>query len=351
MASLSPSMPLALSSAAITTATTGGASFGLFYRKKKDPSSTIHRLNNLVVCSGSNGSGEESNNSLWPGKFVDRREALIGLGGLYGSASSAFGVDPFALAAPVTTPDPSKCGSSTDLADGVKDLVCCPPSTNNVKPFLKPRVRKAAQSLDKEYIEKYKEAVALMKALPDDDPRSFKQQALVHCAYCTGGYDQLGLPVELQVHFSWLFFPFHRFYLYFHERILGSLIKDPDFALPFWNYDAPQGMEIPKIYTDKSSSLYDAFRDGRHQPPTLVDLDYNDVEPTISREKIIQCNLSVMYRQVVSGARTPLLFFGQPYRSGSNPSPGDFFFQPYNFFFQKKEKIKKTIIYSYGYVR
>lgn len=109
MASLSPSMPLALSSAAITTATTGGASFGLFYRKKKDPSSTIHRLNNLVVCSGSNGSGEESNNSLWPGKFVDRREALIGLGGLYGSASSAFGVDPFALAAPVTTPDPSKC--------------------------------------------------------------------------------------------------------------------------------------------------------------------------------------------------------------------------------------------------
>ncbi|XP_038894088.1 polyphenol oxidase, chloroplastic-like [Benincasa hispida] len=325
MASLSTPMPLALPSATTTTTAGGGASFGPFCRNKKVPSSTIHKTNKLVItCSGSNGNanGEKSNNSLWPGKFIDRREALIGLGGLYGTASSTFGADPFALADPVETPDPAKCHVIKNLTKDIKELNCCPPSTDNVKPFLKLRVRKAAQSLDKEYIEKYKEAVALMRALPDDDPRSFKQQADVHCAYCNGGYNQLGFSVELQVHFSWLFFPFHRYYLYFHERILGSLIKDPDFALPFWNYDAPEGMEIPKIFTDESSSLYDAFRDGLHQPPTLVVLDYNKIDPDVPRQTQIDNNLTIMHRQVVSGATTPLLFFGQPYRSGKQPNPG-----------------------------
>ena len=30
-----------------------------------------------------------------------------------------------------------------------------------------------------------------------------------------------------------------RFYLYFHERILGKLIGDDTFALPFWNWTRP----------------------------------------------------------------------------------------------------------------
>ncbi|MFS7947023.1 putative catechol oxidase [Helianthus anomalus] len=43
-----------------------------------------------------------------------------------------------------------------------------------------------------------------------------------------------GFPdIEIQIHNSWLFFPFHRWYLYFYERILGKLINDPTFALPF----------------------------------------------------------------------------------------------------------------------
>ncbi|MCD9646840.1 hypothetical protein HAX54_037036 [Datura stramonium] len=168
---------------------------------------------------------------------------LLGSGGLYG-ASTLVGGRPFAFAAPVDRPDVTKCGSA-DLRPGAAPVNCCPPPTGNIIDFQLPppsttlRIRPAAHS---------------MKQLPDDDPRSFKQQANVRCAYCDGAYDQLGFPnLELQVHSSWLFFPFHRCYLYFFERILGSLINDPIFVMPFLNWDHPDGMRIPAMYANPSS--------------------------------------------------------------------------------------------------
>jgi len=104
--------------------------------------------------------------------------------------------------------------------------------------------------------------------------------------------------VELQVHNSWLFFPFHRCYLYFFERILGSLIGDPSFAVPFWNWDAPDGMRMPAMYADPSSQLFDPRRDGRHAPPRLINLDYNGREPRFTDKQQVDHNLRVMYRQV-----------------------------------------------------
>ncbi|KAJ4976221.1 hypothetical protein NE237_001327 [Protea cynaroides] len=161
-----------------------------------------------------------------------------------------------------------------------------------------------------------------MKALPDDDPRNFAKQANVHCAYCNGAFDQNGYPnLELQIHFSWLFFPWHRYYLYFYERILGKLINDPAFALPFWNYDSPPGMTIPPFFTDKNSPLYDPFRDPYHQPPSVIDLNYSGTDSNATPEQVVATNLSTMYRQIV-GAKIPLLFFGAPYRAGDQPSPG-----------------------------
>ncbi|KAJ6314309.1 hypothetical protein OIU78_017890 [Salix suchowensis] len=46
------------------------------------------------------------------------------------------------------------------------------------------RMRRAAHLVDSAYVAKYAKAIAMMKSLPDDDPRSFKNQANVHCAYC-----------------------------------------------------------------------------------------------------------------------------------------------------------------------
>src|SRR3954466_8982583 len=61
------------------------------------------------------------------------------------------------------------------------------------------------------------------------DPRGWMQQANVHCWMCGGG------PVE--VHQTWRFLPWHRMYLLFHERILGKLVNDNSFRLPYWDWD------------------------------------------------------------------------------------------------------------------
>ncbi|RDX69469.1 hypothetical protein CR513_51411, partial [Mucuna pruriens] len=235
-----------------------------------------------------------------------------------------------AFAAPVITPELNSC-----VPPAIPDPCynCCPPSptspTSPVIDFKFPtnntllRVRQPAHSVSYKYLDKYKEAVSLMKALPPDDPRNFTQQANVHCAYCDGGYSQNGFPnCELQVHASWLFFPFHRLYLYFYERILGSLIGDPTFALPFWNWDNPPGMEIPQFYTDQSSPLYDPLRDACHQPPVIVDLNYNNDQLGTDPKQQIETNLCTMYRQVVSQGKLPSLFLGKAYRAGYPPNPG-----------------------------
>ncbi|KAL5772484.1 hypothetical protein ACOSQ2_012408 [Xanthoceras sorbifolium] len=260
-------------------------------------------------------------------KKVDRRDVLLGLGGLYGVTS--FSSDPLALAAPVSAPDLSTCGKA-DLPDSAKPTNCCPPKSTRIIDFKLPppsnsalRIRPAAHLADDAYIDKYYKAIELMKALPADDPRNFMQQANVHCAYCDGAYHQIGFPnLDLQVHNSWLFFPFHRYYLYFYEKILGKLIDDPTFALPFWNWDSPPGMQMPLMFTNPKSPLYNTLRNSKHQPPTLIDLDYNGTEETTTNGNQVSSNLTIMYRQMVSNGKTPKLFLGSTYRAGEEPDPG-----------------------------
>ncbi|CAL5411198.1 unnamed protein product [Camellia sinensis] len=248
---------------------------------------------------------------------LDRRNMLIGLGG-YGAATLAG--NPPATASPVS-PDLTKCRPS-ELAPGEISTNCCPPKSTKIIDFKLPpppttaRVRPAAHLVDCDYIAKFSDALALMKALPNDDPRSFTQQANVHCAYCDGAYD------HFEVHKSWLFFPFHRYYLYFFEKILGKLIGDPSFAIPFWNWDSPIGMNMPPIYADPKSPLYDRLRDAKHQPPNPIDLNYHLTDKNIAWVNLISNNLTTMYRQVVSASKTAQLFLGSAYRAGTKPEPG-----------------------------
>jgi polyphenol oxidase len=286
----------------------------------------VHRVACKATSNGDQILPSSSNDrQAIPGKF-ERRDVLIGLGGLYG-AGSLYN-DPLALAAPVSAPDITKCGKA-DIPAGSKPVNCCPKPSSKIIDFKLPpqnsplRVRPAAHLADKNYTAKYNKAIELMKALPADDPRSFAQQANVHCAYCNGAYDQVGSSnLEYQVHSSWLFFPFHRYYLYFYEKILGKLIGDPTFALPFWNWDSPPGMSMPAIFANSKSSLYDSFRNANHQPPTLLDLDYSGTDVSTSNQDQISSNLAIMYRQMVSSAKNAELFFGSPYRAGDEADPG-----------------------------
>ncbi|GLJ28488.1 hypothetical protein SUGI_0560430 [Cryptomeria japonica] len=249
---------------------------------------------------------------------IDRRQLLL--------SSSTLGVSVLtsgkAMAMPYPAPDLSKCTYPTDLPTcATVEGGCCPPFKEGETavdfkfPTSMPmRTRKAAHLADAELISKYDKALTLMKKLPLDDPRSFLQQGRVHCAYCNGGY-KVGSDT-VQVHKSWFFAPFHRWYMYFYERILATLIEDDTFALPFWNWDTEEGMSIPPMFTNKCSSLYDNNRDPCHQPP--IRLNLADVTSCDSGD--VSANYANIYSHMVSGAGTAELFHGAAirYNAGTN---------------------------------
>ncbi|GMJ12759.1 hypothetical protein HRI_004945100 [Hibiscus trionum] len=212
---------------------------------------------------------------------------------------------------------------------GRPDLLvyCCPPGFEKPVPFVDfefpdPRspvkVRRPAHLLNESFIEKYNRALSIMKSLPYDDPRSFARQAELHCQFCTGAYEQLNYSdTSVNIHRTWLFFPWHRMMIYFHERILGSLIGDESFALPFWAWDIPEAMPMPEYYVDEKSSFFHTQRDFTHFPPRVADLAYSTDQnhPHVSNDEQIDVNLKFMYTQMVSGARKTELFMGCTYKA------------------------------------
>ena len=89
------------------------------------------------------------------------------------------------------------------------------------------------------------------------DPRGHMQQANVHCWQCGGS--------GMDIHQSWSFLPWHRCYLYFHERILCKLLNDNSFRLPFWDWDTVAGRSLPAVYRPATvgptpNSIFDAKR-------------------------------------------------------------------------------------------
>ncbi|KAM0063177.1 putative catechol oxidase [Helianthus debilis subsp. tardiflorus] len=266
---------------------------------------------------------------------VDRRNLLVGLGGLYTAANL-----PGAMAAPITAPDiTSICQDSKDgirnMDTALRTTKCCPPSLGKtIKPFKFPtektvRKRWPAHAGTKKQVDDYRRAIKAMRDLPDDHPHSFVSQAKIHCAYCNGGYTQVdsgtGFPdINIQIHNSWLFFPFHRWYLYFYERILGKLINEPEFALPFWKWDEPAGMPIAEMFLPESPNpLYDELRDPDHIQKRLIDLDYAGTDKDIPDQQQIECNLATVYRDLVRNGGDTLSFFGGEYVAGDSPVAGN----------------------------
>jgi len=98
-----------------------------------------------------------------------------------------------------------------------------------------------------------KKAYAAMRALPNSDPRSLEAQQNMHawyCASCPGS--------GTDIHQHWTFFGWHRAFLYFHERILGSLVKDMTLRLPYWDWENSAHRVLPPQYY--TGSLNDPTR-------------------------------------------------------------------------------------------
>ncbi|GJU26399.1 RNA-directed DNA polymerase, eukaryota, reverse transcriptase zinc-binding domain protein [Tanacetum coccineum] len=105
------------------------------------------------------------------------------------------------------------------------------------------------------------------------------------------------------------------------DQILGGLIDDPIFSLPFWNWDTPAGMTIPKYFNDPKMALFDSKRNQDHLK-RVVDLGYNGKDTDVTDLEKVKNNLAIMYRQMVTNATDPTVFFGGEYRAGIKPISG-----------------------------
>ena len=90
---------------------------------------------------------------------------------------------------------------------------------------------------------------------PPDSLINWCNQANIHYNHCSFPGPNA---YYLQIHFGWLFFPWHRGYLYFYETILGWLIGDTSFALPYWDWTTTP--VVPDVFFDVNSPLYDPNR-------------------------------------------------------------------------------------------
>jgi hypothetical protein len=120
----------------------------------------------------------------------------------------------------------------------------------------------AAFSADPKKVDSLRRGVAAMKALSGSDHRSWFFQAAIHA------YGDALLSAETKrdpklktidktkywnkcPHFGQCsadFVIWHRAYLHFFERTLRAAANDPDLALPYWNYSAPEQRTFPTIY-------------------------------------------------------------------------------------------------------
>ena len=164
-----------------------------------------------------------------------------------------------------------------------QDDNCAPPAGTPVD-FVVPKWqnirRKAVAELNANEMARLRLAYQKLRELTASDPgdpRGWMQQASVHCWQCgASGSD---------IHGSWTFLPWHRAYLYFHERILCTLLKDNSFRLPYWSWDDTNYRNLPTIYRPKQvgnsvNSLYDGNRSsaavaGQPMPASIFPVLHN----------------------------------------------------------------------------
>lgn len=151
------------------------------------------------------------------------------------------------------------------------------------------RVRPSANYLfsNGQEMQALRRGVAVMKSRPFEDPTSWAYQAAIH-GY--GFAPPSGLPQDMVANMSQCihgvrgadfpnryFLPWHRFYLYYFERILRAASGDDTLMLPYWNYTDPNGRSIPLGFrwpADSTNALYNpnrnTFQGTFFQPPLFI---------------------------------------------------------------------------------
>jgi len=161
-------------------------------------------------------------------------------------------------------------GDSNKLFAGLRALAQDPPGSCPAPPVggtpftagsdTRPMaLRKAASALTPAEVTRLQDAFAALRALPATDKRTWVLQADLHALYCDSCTNW-----TKEIHGSWNFFPWHRAYLYYYERILGSLVGDIDhFRIPYWDWTTQR--TLPDWYRTpgaSTNSLWNANRNG-----------------------------------------------------------------------------------------
>ncbi|MSQ96834.1 MAG: hypothetical protein EXR98_20090 [Gemmataceae bacterium] len=97
-----------------------------------------------------------------------------------------------------------------------------------------------------------------MKKLPANDPHNWVFQANIHAAAMNGTVDTTWDTCQ---HSSWYFLPWHRAYIWYFEKIIQKQSGDPTFALPYWNRTLGESRNLPALFRDNTSQLFDMKRD------------------------------------------------------------------------------------------
>ncbi|HKE32502.1 MAG TPA: tyrosinase family protein [Candidatus Angelobacter sp.] len=175
----------------------------------------------------------------------NRRRFLQGAATIAGSA--AFASNSFFSTLSALAQDPPTCpappSGGTPFAPG-----------SDTRPIV---LRKSAGALTPAEVTKFKAAYTALRGLPASDKRTWVLQADIHALYC---HQCTGDPT--QIHGSWNFFPWHRAYLYYFERILGSLVGDlNNFRIPYWDWENIRTLPSPYVSPNNSTnSLWDGNR-------------------------------------------------------------------------------------------
>ncbi len=99
---------------------------------------------------------------------------------------------------------------------------------------------------DLKLVNDLKRAYCILRQRDEDtpgNPTGLRYQAWLHAFYCSS-------MSPCDVHSSWAFLPWHRAFVYFHERILQDAMGDYEhrFRLPVWDWE--NGSQIPKFFAD-----------------------------------------------------------------------------------------------------
>jgi plastocyanin len=114
----------------------------------------------------------------------------------------------------------------------------------------------------------YANAIEAMQALPNTDPLSWAYQANMHGTWFSPPPPEPAPSPGSELpgwstceHFNLFFWPWHRMYLYWFERIIREMSGDATFALPYWDYSDSSQRVLPAPFRDPSSPLFVAERD------------------------------------------------------------------------------------------